>query len=175
MPTRRYLLAATAVGATGTLTGCLNALGDDDDLSDEEQELLQQYQTAYDHHKEALNSLERGFDAYDNEQYSRAVDHFRDAETDFDRTESFYGIDQIELYATVFGEETPLAHEEARNAISFANTQILSLINWVAFVEERGEPTPATSGPISDIRSDFQQGQFDMPTPNQFENAVEDL
>lgn len=166
---RRPFLAGAGSVALLSVSGCLNSVFDS---SENEEKLLSQYEQAYEHHEDGLRHLDNGFRAFESDNLDRTEIRFEDAASAFGRAEDAYGLDQIELVSEVFGNDPPLAHREATQAITRGATASSLLVNDVQTVQRGGAMAEPSRDNIRSTRTDYGQGEFEMPPVPDFEDAL---
>ena len=140
---------------------------------EEQQELIEAYEQAYEYHEYALANVNRGFDFYDESEYSQAIFWFENAKESFNRGDETYGDDQSELVAEVFGDDLPRVHHDARSLLMYSGMEMDTIINWTEMVSEEGDSSPAVDW-IQEFRTEQEEVRPDMPSPTEFESAVEE-
>lgn len=171
MPTRRQALALGPGSAVALLAGC-SALGADDN-SEAASDLRDAYQTAYDHNQTAVSHFDTMFQNIDDRDYVVAYSQSQQAHLRFkDAREAYTRADLLDQQTQVWGGDPPQVHHDASAAVMQGNSDASTAKIWLESAADSGEMGSTAEIPFSSIRSRFNAGEHEIPTPEEFEETL---
>ena len=141
-------------------------------LSDTEENAVDQYKLAYDAHSDGLRRLGSGFDRYDRDEHERAQSNFETAREwmfnahedllavtgELENTSSIENIQSTMSDLTSTNQDARMAAQSCSNAARFLQSNI-------SVVEQQNI--------IEDHQQEYQNGWFDLLTPEKFEQEFQ--
>ena len=163
-PSRRQLIACSVVAIT-PLAGCSDDTSSEP--SDEQSNLILEYEIGLDHHTNGLDWFDQAFDSYNNGQFDAAKADFDSAGDEFDlAAESFRNVsDGIVEHGT---DEAMDVNTQARSTTGSAGAQARSCSSAAATLPGSTEAEQI----IERVQSDHRENQFSIPSKADFENSL---
>lgn len=171
MISRRSFVATSLTCTSSVLSGCLWGSDNDDHAASESEyefeteEIGEYYQDEVADHINGVGALEEGFSAYHNSAYESASDHFDTAVQDF-ASANFDGI----LVLTEEQREPTLIVESAKETNSAAEAAAQECTFASSSLDFKSDQ-PDRREEIESIEQQYNQGEFDIPTRQELEEA----
>lgn len=164
---RRAFLSVGSVALAGAMSGCLDGVFGQ---SENEKELIEVYEEAYELHEEGKSHLADGFSGYDAENLDRAEIRFEDANDKYAEASRKF-INSVDLQASVFGENEPETFREGHQAATRGQVAAGQLANDIESLQ-MGSTTLDPRDSIEATRNQFERGEMDMPSVAEFEDSL---
>ena len=170
MSSRRAFVLASLSGSVALLAGCLESseddAGDAEGMSDNDLEaVLDQYESAAATHSDAVDALGQGFTSYHDSQYEDAREQFAAAE------ESFAAADFRDISESITDEQE--ATQTVRDARETNSDAEIAASNCKTSSENLSMDPNQTSEKqtIEGVKQRYQDGEFEIPTRQDLEDA----
>jgi len=163
-PSRRQLIACSVVAIT-PLAGCSD--DSNSEPSDEQSNIILEYEIGRDHHTNGLDWFNEAFDSYNSGQFDEAKADFDSAGEEFDlAAEAFRNVsDGLVEHGT---DEALEVNTEASTTTASAGSEARSCSSAAATLPGSNEAEQI----IERVQNDHQENQFSIPSKGEFENSL---